>query len=63
MIVFVFQTVLTHPKKYVQYGAHVPFILGRKKEQEIEINQEMMERSGLIMTITIISTGWVEMME
>ena len=60
--VFVYQMVLTHPKKYVRLEAHDLFILGRKKEQEIETSLAMTELSDLIMTIMIISIGWVVMM-
>ena len=60
--VFVYQMVLTHLKKYVRLEAHDLFTHGRKKEQKIETSLAMTELSDLIMTIMIISTGWVGMM-
>ena len=59
MIVFVFQMVLTHQKKFVQLEVPVLSTHGRKKEQRIGINLEMMALLGLIMTTMIISTGLV----
>ena len=59
MTVFVFQMVPTHQKKFVQSEVPALSTHGRKKEQRVEINLEMMALSGLIMTIMIISTGLV----
>ena len=59
MTVFVFQMVQTHQKKFVRSEVHVLSTHGRRKEQRIEINLEMMALSGLIMTTMIISTGLV----